>query len=149
MRLVLDPSLIYNQQLLQSAAQGQQGEAPGVPDGLQGLQGGARSRAPHRWQDGHQRAGRSGPVMGVSQSRIMLSLCRSQTELPDPVLEFMIRELVYADDLPSGVMAQEIADLQNELWSSIDWEELRRPCNDWTCLSSLTHRHIATSTHYC
>ena len=93
-------------------------------------------------------------VMGVSQSGIMLSLCRSQTELPDPVLEFMIRELAYADNLPSGVTAQEIADFQNELWSSIDWEEFRRPCSDWACFSpshtgTSPPAHTAASTAAC
>ena len=59
-------------------------------------------------------------VMGISQIGIMLSLCRTQTELSCPVLEFMIRELAYADNLFSGMTAQEVADVQDKLWSSMD-----------------------------
>ena len=72
-------------------------------------------------------------VMGISQSGIMLALCRAQAELSCPVLELMIRELVYADDLFSGVTAQEVADLQDEFWSSMNWDELRRPSSDQIC----------------
>ena len=41
-------------------------------------------------------------VMGINQSGIMLALARSQAVLSCPILELMIRELAYADDLSSG-----------------------------------------------
>ena len=56
-------------------------------------------------------------VMGVSQSGLLLSLARADLNLQDEILEFQIRELAYADDLHSGVTAQEVLNLQRELHS--------------------------------
>ena len=72
-------------------------------------------------------------VMGIFQSGIILALARAQAELSCTILELMIRELAYADDLSTGVTTQEVADLQEEFWGSMDWAKLRKPCEDRVC----------------
>ena len=72
-------------------------------------------------------------VMGISQSGIFLSLAKTGLELKDETLEFLIRELSYADDLHSGVTAQEVMDLQHEMFPTIQWQEMRRRCGDEAC----------------
>ena len=57
----------------------------------------------------------------------------------------MIRELAYADDLFSGVTAQEVADLQDEFWSSMNWTELRKPCGDRVCCPTTPSMRTTTT----
>ena len=47
-------------------------------------------------------------IMGVSQSGLLLALARANLDLQDEILEFLLKELAYGDDLHSGVTAQEI-----------------------------------------
>jgi hypothetical protein len=72
-------------------------------------------------------------VMGISQSGLLLSLAKSGLGFQDETLDFLIRELSYADDLHSGVTAQEVMDLQRELFPSIPWQKMKKSCNDEMC----------------
>ena len=84
-------------------------------------------------------------VMGISQSGLFLSLAKAGLDFQDETLEFLIRELSYADDLHSGVTAQEVLDLQKELFPSIQWQKIRRRCSDETCCPPSSPRAPAPS----
>ena len=66
----------------------------------------------------------------MSQSGLLLSLARADLDLQDEILEFLIRELAYADDLHTGVTAQEVLNLQKELFPSTPCDQLRERCHD-------------------
>ena len=72
-------------------------------------------------------------VMGISQSGLFLSLARAGLDLQDEILEFLIRYLAYADDLHSGVTAQEVLNLQTELFPFTPWHKLKERWNDKIC----------------
>ena len=62
-------------------------------------------------------------VMGISQSGLFLSLAKSGLDFQDETLDFLIRELSDADDLHCRVTAQEVLNLQRELFPSITWQK--------------------------
>ena len=45
-------------------------------------------------------------VMGVSQTPLLLALVRGDLDL-DAILQFMIKEIAYVDDLPTAVLPKE------------------------------------------
>ena len=70
-------------------------------------------------------------VIGVSQTPLLLALVRGDLHL-DAILQFMIREMAYVDDLPTSVLPKEIEALQQELFPSMG--PLRpAACADMTC----------------
>ena len=69
-------------------------------------------------------------IMGVSQSPLLQALVRRDLDL-DPILEFLIKEMAYLDDLPTAVLPGEVQQLQRELFPSIELHP--DPCADMKC----------------
>ena len=70
-------------------------------------------------------------IMGVSQLPLLLALVRGDLDL-DTVLQFMILEMAYVDDLPTAVLPRELAALQHELFPALEPLSLVL-CADITC----------------
>ena len=65
-------------------------------------------------------------IMGVSQSGLFLALARGDIDLQDDILQFLLQQIAYVDDLHRAVLPREIKDLQKKTFPLISWAELRR-----------------------
>ena len=72
-------------------------------------------------------------IMGVSQSGSFLSLSLQDLtkDIQDPILRYFLRYLRYLDDLQSGVVAEEIEELQREV--NLEDLALNVQCQDYDC----------------
>ena len=69
-------------------------------------------------------------IMGVSQSGSFLSLSLQDLtkDIQDPILRYFLRYLRYLDDLQSGVVAEEIEELQKGI--NLKDPALKMQCQD-------------------
>ena len=72
-------------------------------------------------------------IMGVSQSGSFLSLSLQDLtkDIQDPILRYFLRYLRYLDDLQSGVVAEEIEELQREV--NLEVPALNMQCQYYDC----------------
>ena len=72
-------------------------------------------------------------IMGVNQSGSFLSLSLQDLtkDIQDPILRYFLRYLRYLDDLQSGVVAEEIEELQREV--NLEDPALNMQCQDYDC----------------
>ena len=72
-------------------------------------------------------------IMGMSQSGSFLSLSLQDLtiDIQDPILRYFLKYFRYLDDLQTGVVAEEIAELQREV--NLEDPYLNEQCQDYDC----------------
>ena len=85
-------------------------------------------------------------VMGINQSGLFLALAREDVDIQEEVLKFLIQQLVYVDDLHHAVLPQEIQEIQNKTFPSLDLPAMSERCADEGCCprAPATQRERAT-----
>ena len=70
--------------------------------------------------------------MGVNQSPCLLSLCKTDLDLQDKMLMWMIKLLSYVDDLATGLTVDEIEEVKGSTPYTLE----PGPCGDSNCCST-------------
>ena len=73
--------------------------------------------------------------MGFLQSPSFLHLCQDSLtdDIKDKILQYFLKYMRYLDDLQTGLVAEEILELQSQV--DLDAEDLGRKCGDGDCCS--------------
>ena len=74
-------------------------------------------------------------IMGFLQSPSFLNLCLDSltNDIKDKILQYFLKYMRYLDDLQSGLVAEEILELQSQV--DLDAEDLGKKCDDGDCCS--------------